>query len=35
MTDVSTACRSDLVPSEEAFREEVLTFLRATLPGQG
>lgn len=32
MTDV--AAETD-VPSEEAFREEVLTFLRATLPAKG
>ncbi len=37
MTDVSTSTSagSGSPPSEEAFREEVLTFLRATLPAKG
>jgi alkylation response protein AidB-like acyl-CoA dehydrogenase len=36
MTDVSTpSAAPGSLPSEEAFREEVLTFLRATLPAKG
>ena len=33
MTDDSAG--PDSLPSEEAFRQEVLTFLRATLPAKG
>jgi alkylation response protein AidB-like acyl-CoA dehydrogenase len=36
MTDVSTSTAAPgSLPSEEAFREEVLTFLQATLPAKG
>ena len=37
MTDMTAvgAARSRLVPSEEAFRQEVLTFLRGHAAGEG